>query len=175
MTPLPTEVIRRARAGEPHAVETFVRSQWAAVWRAAYAVTADPQLAEDAAQEAFVRALRSLGQLRRRPVEPWLRRIAVNCAIDQLRRRPPDAIGIEELPELPSVQADAEDADMMAAVLRLPYERRVVVVLHYWFGYTRKEISAVLGIPSGTVASRLGRALADLHTRVREMSDASRV
>lgn len=175
MTPLPTDVIRRARAGEPHAVDQFVRSQWAAVWRAAYAVTADPQLAEDAAQEAFVRALRSLGQLKRRPVEPWLRRIAVNCAIDQLRRRPRDVVGVEELPEVPSGQsASGEDADLMAAVLRLPPERRVVVVLHYWFGYTRDEISSALGIPSGTVASRLGRALTDLHTRVMEMSDASR-
>jgi RNA polymerase sigma-70 factor (ECF subfamily) len=175
MPGLPADLVHRARAGEPQAVDEFVRREWAVVWRAAYAVTADSQLAEDAAQETFVRALRSLGQLRRGPVEPWLRRIAVNCAIDQLRRGPREVVGVEHVPDLPSGHPPTDqDADLIAAVLRLPDERRVVVVLHYWFDYTREEISTVLGIPRGTVASRLARALADLHTRVREMSDASR-
>src|SRR5215470_10236087 len=88
MSRISKDVVRQAKLGEPGAVDEFVRGHWTPVWRAAYAVTADPQLAEDAAQEAFIRALRSLDQVKGGPLAPWLRRIAINCAIDQLRRRP---------------------------------------------------------------------------------------
>jgi RNA polymerase sigma-70 factor, ECF subfamily len=173
MTRVSPDIVQRARLGEPAAIDEFVRGHWAPVWRAALAITADPQLAEDAAQEAFIRALRSLDHLKQRPVEPWLRRIAINCAIDQLRRRPngwvepaPDAGYLDELP--------GGDAGLVSAVLGLSLERRVVVVLHYWFDYTRNEISAVLDIPPGTVASRLSRALDDLYLRVTEVPSGNR-
>jgi RNA polymerase sigma-70 factor, ECF subfamily len=171
MSSVPTDVVRRIRLGDGPAVEEFVRGQWRSVWRAAYAVTADAQLAEDAAQEAFIRALRSLAQLRSGPVEPWLRRIAVNCAIDQLRRRPNETGGHAPLPGPAAIELSADDDDqLMQAVLGLPQERRVVVVLHFWFDYTRREISDLLEIPQGTVASRLSRALDDLHQRVTGVS-----
>jgi RNA polymerase sigma-70 factor (ECF subfamily) len=167
------EVVERARLGEPAAIDQFVRGLWAPVWRAAFAVTADAQLAEDAAQETFIRALRSLDHLTTGPLAPWLRRIAINCAIDQLRRRPhgwvelaPDWAWMAELP--------SGDADLVSAVLGLSLERRVVVVLHYWFGYTRNEISAALEIPPGTVASRLSRALDDLYLRLTEVPSVNR-
>jgi RNA polymerase sigma-70 factor (ECF subfamily) len=171
MSSISKERLRRIRLGDRQEVEEFVRGQWRSVWRAAYAVTADTQLAEDAAQEAFIRALRSLAQLRGGPVEPWLRRIAVNCAIDQLRRRPHESGGHESLPEPAAIELSADDdAELMQAVLGLPQERRVVVVLHFWFDYTRREISDLLEIPQGTVASRLSRALDDLHLRVTGVS-----
>ena len=147
-----------------------MRGHWAVVWRAAYAVTADSQLAEDTAQEAFVRAFRSLHQRKQDPLAPWLRRIAINCAIDQLRRRPSEWMS-EQVPEEPSSGVVCEtDDDLLEAVLALPPERRVVVVLHFWFDYTRREISELLDVPQGTVASRLSRALDDLHTRVTGVS-----
>jgi RNA polymerase sigma-70 factor (ECF subfamily) len=173
MAHVSADIVQRARRGEPAAIDEFVRGHWAPVWRAAFAITADAQLAEDAAQEAFIRALRSLDQLKERAVGPWLRRIAINCAIDQLRRRPngwvepaPDSAYMDQLPD--------GDADLVSAVLGLSLERRVVVVLHYWFDYTRNEISAVLEIPPGTVASRLSRALDDLYLRVTEVPSGNR-
>jgi RNA polymerase sigma-70 factor (ECF subfamily) len=175
MASVSTDIVHRARLGEPAAIDEFVRGHWMLVWRAAYAVTADPQLAEDAAQEAFIRALRSLDSLKPVLVGPWLRRIAINCAIDQLRRRRGDWVGPELAPNAPALDELAGgDADLAAAVLGLPVERRVVVVLHYWFDYTQREISEVLEIPAGTVASRLSRALDDLYLRVTEVPSGNR-
>jgi RNA polymerase sigma-70 factor (ECF subfamily) len=169
------DVVQRARFGESAAIEEFVRENWALVWRAAYAVTADAQLAEDAAQEAFIRALRSLDHLKSRPFGPWLRRIAINCAIDQLRRRPNDWVGSELTPDSACLdELPRPGRDLVAAVLGLPLERRVVVVLHYWFDYTHKEISTLLQIPMGTVASRLSRALDELYLRVTEVPSGNR-
>lgn len=162
------DIVRR-RAGAPEAIDEFVRANWAPVWRAAYAVTADAQLAEDAAQEAFVRALRSLHRLHGRPFGPWLRRIAVNAAIDQLRRRPRRWVGAELAPDLVPPAADVPDADLMTAVLELPDERRTVVVMRFWLDWTQREIAAALDIPPGTVASRLSRALDDLSLRMTEV------
>jgi RNA polymerase sigma-70 factor, ECF subfamily len=170
MRSLSTDIVERARGGAPDAIEEFVRGNWAPVWQAAYAVTADAQLAEDAAQEAFIRALRSLHHLKGRPVGPWLRRVAINSAIDQLRRRPRGWVDSELAPDLTDTDAPTgTDGDLAAAVLGLSCERRLVVVLHYWLGYTHKEIGALLGIPAGTVASRLSRALAELSLRMTEV------
>jgi RNA polymerase sigma-70 factor (ECF subfamily) len=170
MRPIPNDVIHRAQAGAPDAIEEFVRRSWPPVWRAAYAVTADAQLAEDAAQEAFVRALRSLHHLKGRPAAPWLRRIAIDAAIDQLRRRPRGWVGAELAPDLADADAPVRaDTALVSAVLALTLERRSVVVLHYWLDYTHKEIAEMLGIPAGTVASRLSRALDDLSLQVTEV------
>jgi RNA polymerase sigma-70 factor, ECF subfamily len=165
----PADIVRRARAGAPEAIEEFVRANWSPVWRAAYAVTADAQLAEDAAQEAFVRALRSLHRLHGRPLRPWLRRIAVNAAIDQLRRRPRRWVGAELAPDVSPSAAVVPDGDLMTAVLGLSDERRTVVVMHYWLDWTQREIAAALDIPPGTVASRLSRALDELALRMTEV------
>jgi RNA polymerase sigma-70 factor, ECF subfamily len=175
MADVSTDIVRRARLGEPAAIDQFVRGHWALVWRAAYAVTVDVQLAEDAAQEAFIRALRSFDSLKPVPAGPWLRRIAINCAVDQLRRRRSDWVGSDQAPDVTFVDdLAAGDSDLAAAVLGLPVERRVVVVLHYWFDYTHQEISSVLEIPAGTVASRLSRALDDLYLRVTEVPSGNR-
>jgi RNA polymerase sigma-70 factor, ECF subfamily len=167
------DTTRRARAGGPEAIDAFVHAHWPTVWRAAYAITVDAQLAEDAAQETFLRALRALDRLDRRPVEPWLRRIAANTAIDQLRRRPRGWVPAELAPEPAGADPAAGDDNLMAAVLGLPYERRVVVVLHFWLDFSHREIARALAIPMGTVASRLNRALADLALRLTEVSSGT--
>jgi RNA polymerase sigma-70 factor, ECF subfamily len=170
MPSVSSDLVQRALLGAPGAVDEFVRGHWALVWRAAYAVTADAQLAEDASQEAFVRALRSLHHLKGRPCGPWLRRIAINCAIDQLRRRPDGWVESQLLPEPACIDGPASaDDDLVAAVLGLSPERRLVVVLHFWFDYTHREIGTLLRIPAGTVASRLSRALADLSLQMTEV------
>lgn len=134
---------------------------WQRVWRAAYAVTGDRELADDAAQDAFIRAGAALHRFdRRRPVEPWLVRIAVNRAIDLVRARRREAA--DELPEALAFDPPLPDEELRAALQRLGPERRAVIALHYWFDYTTPEIAEVLGVPVGTVNSRLARALRDL-------------
>ena len=134
---------------------------WQRVWRAAYAVTGDRELANDAAQDAFIRAGGALHRFdRRRPIEPWLVRIAVNRAIDLVRARRREAA--DELPEALAFDPPLPDEELRAALQRLGPERRAVIALHYWFDYTTPEIAEVLGVPVGTVNSRLARALRDL-------------
>lgn len=134
---------------------------WQRVWRAAYAVTGDRELADDAAQDAFIRAGAALHRFdRRRPVEPWLVRIAVNRAIDLVRARRREAA--DELPEALAFDPPLPDEELRAALQRLGPEHRAVIALHYWFDYTTPEIGEVLGVPVGTVNSRLARALRDL-------------
>jgi RNA polymerase sigma-70 factor, ECF subfamily len=141
--------------------EIFDR-HWQRVWRAAYAVSGDRELASDAAQDAFIRAGAALHRFdRRRPLEPWLVRIAVNRAIDLVRARRREA-GEAELPETLAFDPPRPDEALHEALRRLGPERRAVIALHYWLDYTTPEIAEVLGVPVGTVNSRLARALRDL-------------
>ena len=135
---------------------------WPRVWRAAFATCGDRELASDAAQDAFIRAGAALDRFdRRRPIEPWLVRIAVNRAIDLMRARRPLADG-QRLPESFAFDPPLADEQLEAAVSRLAPERRDVVALHYWLDYTTPEIAEALDVPVGTVNSRLARALRDL-------------
>ena len=132
----------------------------------------------DAAQEAMLSAFAGLdGFDERRPLGPWLKRIAYNRAIDELRRRRrfPDA-ELNDFASGTALDADLEESareleeagGVAAAVARLSPERRVIVVLHYWLDCTREEMAEILDLPVGTVASRLGRALSELRSRLEE-------
>ena len=135
---------------------------WPRVWRAAFAVSGDRELASDAAQDAFIRAGAALHRFdRSRPIEPWLVRIAVNRAIDLVRARRHEARGVE-LPEPFAFDPLPPDGELAEALRRLGPERRAVIALHYWLDYTTPEIAEILGVPLGTVNSRLARALRDL-------------
>ena len=159
--------MERARRGSrPAAGELFER-HWPAAWRAAYAVTGRRDLADDIAQDGFERAFRALLQFDvARPFAPWLHRIVVNRALDVLRkdRR---LVALDQVPDLhaPDDPGDADGA-LLAAVADLAPERRAVCVLRYGLGYAPAEIADLLGVPVGTVHSRLARALTDLRTGV---------
>jgi RNA polymerase sigma-70 factor (ECF subfamily) len=153
-------------------VEELFRMHWPASYRAAYLVVHDAGAAEDIAQEAFLAAIRALGRFdRRRPFAPWLHRIVVNRAIDHARsralRREVDA---ERVPELagggiePSVPYSDE---LVAALAELAPDQRAVIVMRHLLEYTPGEIAEALGLPRGTVNSRLRRGLDQLEERLR--------
>ena len=144
----------------PAAVDELFRLYWRDVWRAAYALTSRRELANDVAQEAFTRAVaRSERYDSTRPFRPWVTKIAVNLAIDELRRE--RRLGSER-PDHQEVPPPEVDDTVARAVLRLDLDRRAVVVLHYWLDLSTPEIAQLLDIPRGTVASRLSRALDQL-------------
>jgi RNA polymerase sigma-70 factor (ECF subfamily) len=162
-----------ARGSLDAAAELFER-YWPVAWKTAFAVTGDRAAADDVAQDALQAAFGALDRFERgRPFEPWLKRIVVNRAIDELRRARRTA------PELELVAAaavapelDSSIAAIGGAVARLDHDRRVVVVLRYWLDFSPSDIAALLQIPIGTVASRLNRALEQLRAELEESNVA---
>ena len=151
--------VRGAQEGSVSDLEALFRMHWPRAFRAAYLVTHDAAAAEDIAQESFLAAIRSLDRFdRRRPFSPWLHRIVVNRAIDWTRAR--TLRGEIELSEsLPARDEVREPDEALAGLARLPPEQRAVIVLRYLLDFTPGEIADVLGLPRGTVNSRLRRGL----------------
>lgn len=105
-----------------------------------------------------MQAWQSLGGLRdRSALGTWLVKIAVNCAYTQ-RRRQGQVTYLEELAQEPAAPEPERCEGLWEAVCALPPERRVAVTLFYYEGLPVDEIAKVLGIPQGTVKSRLSRA-----------------
>jgi RNA polymerase sigma factor (sigma-70 family) len=158
-----SQLVAAIRRGSPDAADALFERHWPGAWRAAYALLGERGAADDAAQRAVERAIRSLDQFRAgAPFGPWIRRIAVNQALDALRRRRPEQ-PLTEATAGPDPYAEVLDRDaLLGAVARLPSERRVVVAMRYWLDLDPPEIAAALGVPVGTVSSRLSRALSEL-------------
>jgi RNA polymerase sigma-70 factor, ECF subfamily len=164
--------IRGAQGGSASDLEALFRHHWPRAYRAAYLVIHDSAAAEDIAQEAFLSAVRSLDRFdRRRPFGPWLHRIVVNRAIDWSRAR---ALR-REVGEAALVTAAATDRPdnphsqtLASALAELSPEHRAVIVLRHLLEYTPGEIADLLGLPRGTVNSRLRRGLDELAQRVEE-------
>ena len=156
-------LVRAAQRGSQDAVEQLFTRHWRGAYRAALLVTGDRAAAEDIAQESFLAALRALPRFDlRRPLRPWLHRIVVNRAIDWSRARAQRAeVTADAAPDAPWVDGgpDAFGEDIMAALLRLAPEQRAVIVLRYVLDFTPGEIASALGLPRGTVNSRLRRGL----------------
>jgi RNA polymerase sigma-70 factor (ECF subfamily) len=161
-------LVRAAQRGSAEAFAELFRRHWPRAHRAAWLVVHDATAAEDVAQDAFLAAVRALDRFdRRRPFGPWLHRIVVNRAIDfararELRREVADA-GIE-----PAVldRAQAPGEDVLAALAALPPDQRAVIVMRHLLGFTPGEIASALGLPRGTVNSRLRRGLDGLQEAV---------
>ena len=141
-----------------------------AVYRSIYEIVLDAGEAQDLTQETFVRAYRAWNRFDRTNARGWLLRIATNLAITHYRsqrrhrRVPPWMLltngGVEE----PGRQS--EDKDLVAWLMRpLTPQQRALITLHYYQQIPRAEIAAQLGIPIGTVASRINKAMQVLRGR----------
>jgi RNA polymerase sigma factor (sigma-70 family) len=132
------------------------------VVRAAFLLSGDPQLAEDAAQEAFARALVRWGRIGSRPwAGGWVTTTALNLARRQLRRRP--APGSEGR----ASTDDEELMDLRAALRRLPARQQEAVALHYLLDLPVAETATVMGCDEGTVKTHLSRARLALERALR--------
>ena len=158
--------MRGAQAGNASDVEALFRAHWRPAHRTAFLVVHDAAAAEDIAQEAFLAAIRRLHLFdRRRPFGPWLHRIVVNRAIDWARARQLRAeTGLVDA----AVWNDEREVsdETLAALARLTPEHRAVIVLRHLLGYSPGEIADLLGLPRGTVNSRLRRGLDTLKEAV---------
>jgi RNA polymerase sigma-70 factor, ECF subfamily len=164
--------IRGAQGGSASDLEALFRHHWPGAYRAAYLVVHDSAAAEDIAQEAFLAAVRALDRFdRRRPFGPWLHRIVVNRAIDWSRARAlRREVGEGALGTLAAAGSpdNPHSRSLAAALAELSPEHRAVIVLRHLLEYTPGEIAELLGLPRGTVNSRLRRGLDELAGRVEE-------
>ncbi|HLZ68681.1 MAG TPA: sigma-70 family RNA polymerase sigma factor [Dehalococcoidia bacterium] len=173
-----SELVERARGGEAAAYEMLVRRYQALAFRVAFVLLGDAAEAEDAAQEAFLKAWQALPRFRAgAPLRPWLLRIVANEARNRrsaASRRGRLALRAAELPaageDPPSSEDAALAAERRAALLEalngLRPEERLVIAHRYLFELSEAEMAEALGCPRGTVKSRLSRALARLRARL---------
>jgi RNA polymerase sigma-70 factor, ECF subfamily len=161
------ELVMRAQRGERNAFSDLVCLHARGVRNVIYRMCGDLQVAEDAAQETFIQAwLRFSSYRPQTSLRSWLYRIAVNAAIDMLRREKRILPGSLENMQLKDprpgpeaiVSQDERIAMVQKAVLSLPEASRAVVVLREYEGMSYHEIADALDIPLGTVMSRLNYA-----------------
>ena len=172
----------RFHAGDPDAVRAVYRAYGGLVFAAAYRILGDRELAEDAAQQAFVQAWRAARSFDpSRDLGNWLYAIARRCAIDVYRREARrNERSIAELSATEQAQLTVNDnADraydvwtVRQAVDALPAEERAVVRLQHLEGLTHAAIAARLCIPVGTVKSRSSRAHRRLAGRLGHLREA---
>lgn len=165
-------LVEQARRGDHDAFAQLARASVVRLDQAARLILRDPDLARDAVQDALIRAWRDLPGLREPDrFDAWLRRLTVNACLDQLRRRRRRVFEVSLLPTHDRSSADPANAqadrDQVDQALKALEERdRAVVVLHYFLGMPLSEVAMSLGVPIGTVKSRLHRALGDMRVAI---------
>ena len=156
-----SELVERAQRGDHEAFEALAVPAYHRLYAIARRILRDGYAAEDAVQDALVRAWRDLRGLRDPDrFDAWLHRLLVNACKDHVRRRQRRAV---EVPVLPIDHATSVDElgqlvdrdELERAFLELSVEQRAALVLTHYVGLSAPEIAAILGIPAGTVHSRL--------------------
>ncbi len=167
------QLIEQSRTGSQEAFRELVRRHQGAVYSLCYRTVGDPGDAEDMAQEAFLRLYHSLGKFRRGArLRPWLHKIAVNVCLDTLRKRKEPTLSLDEIsegsgePPIPHSGTPPEDvlldreaqARVQQALLQIPGDYRVALVLRYLEELSYQEVADALGVPLSTVETRIFRA-----------------
>ena len=172
----------QALAGSQAAVEQIVRRYQRPVIRLIARITNDPALAEDLAQEAFVKAFQNIGRFKEgEPFGPWIYRIVTNLALDVVKHR--SRFRHEELSELePAARRD--DAELGAvtselsaridrAIQSLPEHQRVVARLFLVEQFDHAEIASMMNLSEGTVRSHLSLARKKLKEQLADLYGAT--
>jgi RNA polymerase sigma-70 factor (ECF subfamily) len=187
------EVVEAARRGEELAYRDLLRRYERPIFSLIYRMVRDRELAEDLAQETFVKALNALDSYRPEfKFSSWIFKIANNAAIDQLRRRRLDTLSLDgapnaETPEaieatalqigadqespLEEVEAREIGTAVEAAIAKLRPEYRSCIMLRHVEGLAYEEIAETLGLPLGTVKTYIHRARHELRAHLADLKD----
>ncbi len=159
------ELIGAVLGGDRKVFAILVERYERAVRAMAMSVLRDRHLAQDAAQDAFVKAYEKLGSLRRAGAfGPWLLKISRRCALDIVHEQRGVSLPEHDIAEAkPAGLLGEERERLLAAVVRLRESERQVVMLRYFGGYSAKEVADITGRGVGTVTKQLSRA----HWRLR--------
>jgi RNA polymerase sigma factor (sigma-70 family) len=180
-----SELVKRAKRGDVSAYEQLVGMHQEVAFRTAWLIAGSTGDAEDAAQDAFVKAYKAIGRFRAEaPFRPWLLSIVANEARNRLRsaaRRQALSLrlveGRSEGGAAPSPEGAALSAFDREAVLRalekLSPEDRLVISYRYFFELGEAEMAQAMSCPRGTVKSRLSRALQRLRSQLEEFEEGT--
>ena len=165
-------LVERAQAGDDVAFSQLLDLDGDTCYAIAYRILRDPERAQDAVQQAFLLAWRELPRLRDPDrFSPWLYRLLVNACYEELRRHRRWTSRIRVLPvdgpsgPDPIVSVDDRDA-LDRAFRRLTPEHRAVFVLHHHAGLALAEVAEIVGVPLGTVKSRLHHATRSMRAAI---------
>ncbi len=167
-----SELVERAQRGDHEAFDALATAAYHRLYAIARRMLRDGYAAEDAVQDALVRAWRDLWGLRDPDAfDAWLHRLLVRSCADHQRRtwktRLDVAVDEVDQPAGPDEVSRLLDRDALdRAFGRLSFEQRAVVVLTHYAGLTGPEVAEILGIPVGTVASRLHYALRAMRAEI---------
>ena len=157
------DLVERAMAGDRDAFTELQRGSIDKLYAIARLILRDSDRAQDATQEAYIAAWRRLSGLRDSDkFEPWIRRLLVNACYEEARKekrraraegrvRPIDTDTVDPA----TISADRDE--LARAFETLAPEQRALIVLHYHLGLPMQETALILGLPIGTVKSRLNR------------------
>ena len=172
------DLIASAQQGDRQAFAKLVGRHQGSIVSLTYRMCGDLRLAEDAAQEAFVRVWQNLNSYKPQyAFRSWLYRIAANAALDALRRERPttdiDSLSLADSSAGPEQSAEDSEraAQVRRAIAQLSEPLRVVLVLREYQDLTYQEIADALDIPVGTVMSRLNSARAQLRRELFDLSE----
>jgi RNA polymerase sigma-70 factor, ECF subfamily len=173
----PDECLAKARTGDPGAFAELVRAHRRAVFSLALRMLASRELAEDLAQEVFMRLHRNLHAIESaQHLAFWLRRVTANGAIDRLRRPRLVTATLDEAVELPAPSTDSDpllQRELERLIGRLAPAARAVMLLRYQEDLDPVEIARTLELPVNTVKSHLKRSLASLRVSLGEADAAA--
>ena len=167
-----SRLVELAREGDDVAFTQLVDLEGDLCYAIAYRILRDVERAQDAVQQAFLLAWRDLPRLRDpERFGPWLHRLLVNACYEELRRHRRWSTRIRALPidgpSGPDPIVSIDDRDQLdRAFGRLTPEHRAVFVLHHHAGHTLAEIADVVGVPVGTVKSRLHHATRSMRAAI---------
>ncbi|HEX8560008.1 MAG TPA: sigma-70 family RNA polymerase sigma factor [Pyrinomonadaceae bacterium] len=171
-------LVLRAQSGDRDALDALLASAQEPLYRYVLSLVKERHAAEDVLQETFIRLYRKLGWLREPGLfRPWAYRVATREAFRRLKRerrwaeqvRDEDALRALPAPPPPRGELSGElSARLRDSVAALPPASRAAVVLYYLHEMSFEETAAVLGVPVGTVKSRLAYGLEALRRRLRE-------
>jgi RNA polymerase sigma-70 factor (ECF subfamily) len=183
------DLLKRAARGDLSAFNGLVDGHQRAVYSLCLRMLGNPQAAEDATQDAFLSAFRSIASFRGSSFRPWLMRIAANACTDELRRRrrrPALSLdaplpGSDDHLDVPDPAAGPERealrsedaATIQQALMTLPAEQRLAVILCDIQGFAYEEIALAMRSSVGTVKSRIARGREKLRRELKGLKEHS--
>ena len=169
MNNLEPDVLNQVHRGNQEAFTQLVETYQRPVYNLCYRMLGDPDEAEDATQETFLRVYKNINHYdHKRPFSTWLLSIAAHLCIDQLRKRRMVLVSIDGTPYLDPPDSSPgpessfylkEDQNRVQALLKtLSPADRAAVIMYYWYDFSFEEISHSLSLTVSAVKSRLHRA-----------------